>query len=143
MDTFELNGSSFVGTATNQPLGKQKSVLANAVGTVTATFFPVRFNNEAVGTGNGVVTVFTLDNPAVQAGVEVYVDGVLKTLTTDYTIVLATGTITFLVAPVNGAAITASYYGTVTKAIPMIAGQSVNIGGVCSGITSTASVTIS
>lgn len=143
MNKFELNGSSFVGTATNQPLGKQKSVLANAVGTVTATFFPVRFNNQAVGTGNGVLTTFTLANPAVEAGVEVYVAGVLKTLTTDYTIVLATGVITFLVAPVNGAAITASYYGTVTKAIPMIAGQSVNIGGVCSGITSTASVTIS
>lgn len=143
MDNFELNGSSFVGTATNQPLGKQKSVLANAVGTVTATFFPVRFNDEVVGTANGIATVFVLDNPAVQEGVEVYVDGVLKTITTDYTIVLATGTITFLVAPINLAVITASYYGTVTKAIPMIAGQSVNIGGVCSGITSTASVTIS
>lgn len=143
MDNFELNGSSFVGTATNQALGKQKSVLANATTTVTATFFPVRFNSEAVGTGNGVLTTFTLAHPAVQTGVEVYVGGVLKTLTTDYTIVLATGVITFVVAPINLALVTANYYGTVTKALPMIAGQSVNIGGVCTGVTSTASVTIS
>lgn len=143
MDNFELNGSSFIGTATNQPLGNKKTVLANATTTVTATFFPVRFNNEAVGTGNGILVDFTLDNPAVQAGVEVYVDGILKTITTDYTIVLATGVITFLVAPIDTAVITASYYGTVTKALPMIAGQSVQIGGVCTGITSTASVTIS
>lgn len=143
MDTFELNGSSFIGTASNTALRAKKQVLANANTTVTATFFPVRFNSEAVGTGNAILTTFTLANPAVQAGVEVYVAGVLKTITTDYTIVLATGVITFVVAPADGAAITANYYGTITKAIPMVAGQSVSIAGVCTGVTSTASVTLS
>lgn len=143
MNNSELNASSFIGTATDQPIGDKRTVLANATTTVTATFFPVRFNNEAVGTGDGIVVDFTLDNPAVASGVEVYIDGVLKTITTDYTIVLATGVITFLVAPAIGEVVTANYYGTVTKALPMVAGQSIQISGVCTGITSTASVTIS
>lgn len=57
-------------------------------------------------TGNGVTTNFTVTFPyLVQDHVKVYVDGVLKTLTTDYTWSNST-TIQFNVAPANATAIT-------------------------------------
>lgn len=141
---MKLSAASFIGTATNQPLGKEGLVLANAAATVTATFYPLNFVNEAVGTGNGIATVFTLDNvPVAPDSQKIYVDGVLKAETTDYTFVDATGTITFLAAPANTLAITATYQGTITKAQVMALGQEIEIGGNCTGVTSTASVTIS
>lgn len=139
-----LTADSFIGTATDEPLRRDGKVLANAAATVTATFFPLNFVNEAVGTGNGIATVFTLDNVPVQADSQnIYVDGVLKAETTDYTFVDATGTITFLVAPADTLAITATYKGTITKAQVLAVGQEIEIGGNCTGVTSTASVTLS
>lgn len=141
---MKLTAASFIGTASNTPLGNQGKVLANANGTVTATFYPLQFNNEAVGTGNGVLTTFTLANPPIAPDSQsVYVAGVLKAETTDYTINDTTGLITFLVAPADTLAIAASYQGTITKAQVLVAGQEIEIGGNCTGITSTASVTIS
>lgn len=64
--------------------------------------------DEAVGTGDGDETIFTLAyHPS--SGQTVYVDGVSKTETTHYTMDDATGVITFLAAPADGAEITASY----------------------------------
>lgn len=141
---MKLTAASFIGTASNQPLGNEGKVLANANGSITATFYPLQFNNQAVGTGDGVTVAFTLSNPPIVADSQsVYVDGVLKAETTDYTINDTTGAITFLVAPANGEAITASYQGTITKTQALVAGQEIEIGGSCTGITSTASVTIS
>lgn len=63
---------------------------------------------EAVGTGNGVLTEFTLDHsPIVASSLEVKVGGTLTTL--DYTLNDVTGTITFAEAPADTLAITASY----------------------------------
>lgn len=141
---MKLTAASFIGTATDQPLGNEGKVYANAAGTVTATFFPLNFVSEAVGTGDGVTTVFTLDNFPVEADSQnIYVDGVLKAETTDYTFVDATGAITFLAAPANTLAITATYKGTLTKAQVVAIGDEIEVGGNCTGVTSTASVTIS
>jgi hypothetical protein len=61
-------------------------------------------------TGDGSTTVFVLDHTYVSSGtLLVYLNGVLKTETTHYTVNYTTGTITFLTAPGSAVAITASY----------------------------------
>lgn len=66
--------------------------------------------NEDVGTGDGEETEFTLAyHPATASSYTIYVDGVAKTKTTHYTLDEDTGVITFLTAPANGSAITATY----------------------------------
>lgn len=67
--------------------------------------------NEAVGTGDaGGNKVFTLDHTKiVENSDRVYVDGTLKTRTTDYSIDNYTGTVTFVTAPATGKAVTAHY----------------------------------
>lgn len=57
-------------------------------------------------TGNGVTVAFDFDFKVfAQGDIEVYVDGVLQTITTDYTVTLNTstegGTVTFVTAPAN------------------------------------------
>lgn len=69
-----------------------------------------RLYQEAVGTGDGTTVLFSLDNTPVGA-ISLYVDGVLKTLTTDYTIDGAD--ITFVAAPADESDITAKYYHTI------------------------------
>ena len=141
---MKLTAASFIGTASNTPIGNEGKVLANANGNVTAVFYPLNFVLQSAGTGNGVLTAFTLSNPPIVADSQsVYVNGVLKTETTDYTIVDATGVITFLVAPADTLPITATYKGTISKTQALVAGQEIELGGGCTGITSTASVTIS
>jgi archaellin len=68
---------------------------------------------EAVGTGDGVDTSFTLASSPVHSKSEtIYVAAVAKTRDTDYTINFDTGAITFTSAPANSSAITADYkYG--------------------------------
>lgn len=66
-----------------------------------------RYHTERVGTGDGETMKFTLDNTPVVDSVKLYVDGVLQVKDTDYTI--SEATITFVVAPANGAKITANY----------------------------------
>lgn len=58
---------------------------------------------------NGGATVNRIINKPIANGLLVYVDGVLKTLTTHYTVNTATGIITFLSAPANNAVVTASF----------------------------------
>lgn len=144
METFKLNGASFVGTATNEAIRADHMVLANATTTVTAKFYPVPVALENIGTGNGVLTTFTVSSPAVEALSEtVYVNSVLQVRGTNYTIVNSTGVITFTVAPANGLAVTAQYRGTISKVQPMIAGQYLKIEGPVTTVTSTASITLS
>lgn len=88
----------------------------------------VKYSNrivlENVGTGNDVLVNFDLDYEADNelgvitddaTKIEVFVDGTLKTPTTDYTLdgdggAAGVGRITFVVAPANGLVIEASYY---------------------------------
>ena len=76
--------------------------------------------NELLGVGNGTRTIFQLIRTfggfvepvtAIQA-VTIRVNGVTKTITTDYTVDLATGIVTLLVAPTSGHPVTAdiTYY---------------------------------
>lgn len=68
------------------------------------------YQNELVGTGNGSQTVFYLDHYPIVANSQIItVNGVTKTETTDYTIVDATGVITFIVAPPTGHDVVACY----------------------------------
>ncbi len=88
------------------------------------TMAPLTITGEAVGTGDGANAEFTLDYGNVQDGsLTVYVDGVEQTLTTDYTVALSTGVITFEAGsiPASAAAVTADYISgyddTVLKAV--------------------------
>jgi hypothetical protein len=64
---------------------------------------------EAVGTGNGTNPTFVLDHTPLSGTLKLYVDSVLQTEVTGYT--LATATITFIGAaiPGNGKVVTAAY----------------------------------
>jgi hypothetical protein len=76
------------------------------------TMAPLTITGEEVGTGDGTNAEFTLDYSNVQDGsLTVYVDGVEQTLTTDYTVALSTGVITFEAGsiPPNEDAVTADY----------------------------------
>lgn len=92
---------------------------------------------EAVGTGTGVLNVFTLDNaPVYPLSDAVYVDAVLKTRDVDYTIDNATGTITFTVAPALNAVITADYdYITYSATISLIHTNVIGVGTMFSNYT--------
>lgn len=72
---------------------------------------------QAVGTGNGTTTQFQLVRTwggyvepvyNLNGAALIYVNGVLRTLTTHYTI-SATGVVTFVTPPPNGHAVTASF----------------------------------
>ena len=65
---------------------------------------------EEVGEGDGTEIEFYLANTNIITGSQdIYLAGVKKTLTTDYTIDIITGKITFVVAPADEIAITADY----------------------------------
>ena len=71
---------------------------------------------EAVGTGNGTTTVFTLTNkPVIPGSQTVNVNAVAQTYGTQYTMNFDTGSVTFTTAPANTLAVTADYtYYSVT-----------------------------
>lgn len=76
------------------------------------TMAPLTITGEEVGTGDGTNAEFTLDYNNVQDGsLTLKVAGTTQTLTTDYTVVLATGVVTFESGsiPPNGDAVTADY----------------------------------
>jgi len=93
-------------------------VLATGV----VTFDPVEttHTDDAIGTGDGIEVDFTCNNvpllsgasqtvyPAGDSGLTVFVDGV-KVSSEDYTVVLATGVITFDTAPLDTLDVTATY----------------------------------
>jgi len=76
-----------------------------------------------IGTGTGALTTFQLRKQytsggatvnrnitkPIASGLLIYVDGVLKTLTTDYTVSTVTGIVTFISAPALDKAITATF----------------------------------
>lgn len=74
---------------------------------------------ENIGTGNGVLTAFQITKTYTDAGgsyvrniykpvsgIAVYLNGVLQTITTHYTINLSTGVITFVTPPSAAVAVT-------------------------------------
>ncbi len=66
--------------------------------------------NRVSYTGNGAITIFAYNFEILaQTDLQVYINGVLKTLTTDYTVsgvlVPTGGNVTFVVAPANGAVV--------------------------------------
>ena len=74
---------------------------------VTADY---KHGNEAVGTGNGTTTSFTLASKPVMSGsVTLYEDGVVKTFGADYDVTYGTGVLTLTSAPANGKRIDAIY----------------------------------
>ena len=98
------------GTGTNlTDAGKnaQDGTIANA--TWVSTTYDTA-TAEAVGTGDGTTTAFSLDNENVEdgTGLAVTVGGVTKTKGNDFTIT-PKGTITFSTAPANLAAVIANY----------------------------------
>lgn len=86
--------------------------------TSSFTFYDFEFQQvtaKSFGTGNGSTTTFALPGKTLQSGASIYINGVLKTLTTDYTITEGNLTsptlegetrITFVAAPANGLALT-------------------------------------
>lgn len=91
----------------NYPVISVQQIIMNAQ--------PTDVSGEAVGTGNGVVTAYALDNtPIVHDSEIIYVDGVSVT---NYTIDYSTGAITFTGTPPTGA-ITADYTYCTSGTIP-------------------------
>jgi hypothetical protein len=77
--------------------------------------FPTRVTDEAVGTGDGETTAFSLDNANVCSPcLVVYLDGVAATSGVDYTPDYTAGTVTFLAGhiPASAVVITATYLHT-------------------------------
>lgn len=64
--------------------------------------------NEVLGTGDNSTTVFNLAHTPTAGTVAIYKNGIRMQLTGDYTI--SGGAITFLIAPEQGANLTADYY---------------------------------
>ena len=81
----------------------------------TSLFTSSTFTAENIGTGDGTEKDFTLTvngqlfNEISSGTLSVYVDGVLQTVTTDYTYNDTTGTISFNTAPPNTEAVTATW----------------------------------
>ncbi len=77
-------------------------------------------------TGNGVTTLFAFPYPFIAAtDLQVYVNGVLKTLTTDYTISGSApypsgANVTFLVAPANGTSIVIKRVRPFTQTLDLV-----------------------
>ncbi len=104
----DYTGRAFVqGSITEQHSGDGTTILRlyrQPVVTITSVR---RHYYEQVGTGDGIIVEFTLDNTPITGSVILYVDGVLQVITTDYTI--AGAIITFVAAPADGTIITANY----------------------------------
>lgn len=88
-------------------------------------FYDYRHNSVtagSIGTGDGTTTTFQLrstytyggqsvyrDESKIRGTPLIYVNDVLKTVTTDYTVNMATGLVTFVTAPADTAAVTATF----------------------------------
>ena len=107
-----FTGRAFIQRAiTESHLGDGLTVLRLYRQPVVSITSVVRDVSEAVATGDGTTVAFTLDETPTASSVKVYVDGVLQTLTTDYTI--SGATITFIVAPADETKIAATYTHTI------------------------------
>lgn len=77
--------------------------------TLTGKYIDNVFESDS-GSGNGATVAFVLSNtPHSQTNVKVFVNGIRQQLTTDYSVTLATKTITFVTAPANGQSIDIDY----------------------------------
>ena len=142
MELFEIHAGSFIGVAVATPLQPKKQIRAIDAGAVTFNYTVLTKNTgENIGTGNDILVDFTVSKTPIvyEKDLVVYVDGVVVPKTA-YTVVLATGVITFAVAPANTLAVTADYFteDATTKVVSMLAGEAFKIGGACDSVTSTA-----
>lgn len=142
MELFQVHAGSFIGVASSTPVGVRKQIRAIDAGAVTFNYTVLTAHTaDAIGTGNGILVDFTVNNIplATERDLVVYVDGV-EVPTTDYTVVLSTGVITFATAPADTLPVTADYmsYDAATKVIDMLVGEAFSIGGNCESVSSTA-----
>lgn len=142
MELFQVHAGSFIGVASSTPLGPRKQIRTIDAGAVTFNYTVLTKNTgENIGTGNDILVDFTVSKTPIvyERDLVVKVDGVVVP-TNAYTVVLATGVITFAVAPANILPVTADYYteDAVTKIIDMIVGETFSIGGDCDSVSSTA-----
>lgn len=110
----DYTGRVFVqGSITEKHFGDGTKVLKLYKQPVVSITSVVREISEIVGTGDGATVEFILKETPTLLSVTVYVDGVLQTLTTHYTI--SGSTITFVAesTPTDGAKITAEYTHTI------------------------------
>lgn len=108
----EYTGRAFIqGEITEDHFGDGSEVLKLYKQPIESISSVVRVISEVVGTGDGSTVDFGLDETPTANSVKVYVDGVLQTLTTDYT--LSGATITFVSAPADEASITSKYTHTI------------------------------
>lgn len=83
--------------------------------------------NKSTATGNGVTTLFGFPIPFIAASdLQVYISGILKTLTTDYTIsgsapYTSGANVTFLTAPANGAVVLIVRVRPYTQTLDLVA----------------------
>ncbi|MBI4287302.1 MAG: hypothetical protein HY671_02600 [Chloroflexi bacterium] len=86
--------------------------------------------SESIGTGDAATTVFYLAYAPILANSEtIYVDGVAKADPADYSIVDGTGAVTFVAAPANATAITATYQAAASKVAKISFVVSNGVGG--------------
>ena len=108
----DWTGRAFIQrTITEKHFGNGTKILKLYKQPVQSITSVVRDISEEVGTGDGSTVAFTLDETPTALSVKVYVDGVLQTLTANYTI--AAAVITFVAAPADDTKITAKYTHTI------------------------------
>ena len=142
MELFEIHAGSFIGVADATPLGVKKQIRAIDANAVTFNYTVLTAHTaDAIGTGDGIEVDFTVNNIplATEKDLIVYVDAV-EVPKTAYTVVLATGVITFGTPPADTLAVTADYFSNdaATKVVSMLVGETFKIGGGCDSVTSTA-----
>lgn len=109
----DFTGRAFIQrTVTEEHYGDGSAIMRLYRRPLVSITSVVRRISEAVATGDGSTTAFTLDEvPTNDASVSLYVDGSLQTITTDYT--LDGATVTFVTAPADDTKITAKYTHTI------------------------------
>jgi len=111
----EYTGMAFIQRAiTERHLGNGTEILKLWRRPIASITSVVRHYSEDIGTGDGTTVVFTLAEIPTASSYTIYKDAVAQTDVTDYAI--SGSTLTFVVAPADGAEITAIYTHTI-KAI--------------------------
>lgn len=104
----DYTGRVFIeGIITEQHFGDGTKILRLYRQPIVSITSVRRHHYERIGTGDGSTVAFTLDNTPITGTVNIYVNGVLRTIAVDYTV--SEATVTFVVAPGDGARITANY----------------------------------
>lgn len=104
-DFFKLEDGEYTDTYIQSLIDISKAFIRSYTGIKDRTI-----TSESVGVGDDNRKIFRLEySPVVPLTEKIYLDGVLKTLNTDYTISNEIGDIKFLVAPNLGSIITADY----------------------------------